>query len=423
MIINADLHLHGKYSGAVSNDMIPSKIGEQAKLKGLNLVGTADILNLKWIDEIKRSLVQEGELFSHPSGTKFVLQTEVEDENRVHHIILFPSLSKVMEVREKLSRYSKDLDAEGRPKIHLNGEQIAEIVIEADSLIGPSHAFTPWTSLYKEFNSIKDCYGSFSDKIYFLELGLSADTEMADRIEEIKDMTFLSNSDAHSPWPNKMGREFTSFDVKDLSFHELRLAITRSKGRGPTLNVKLDPREGKYHRTRCMNCLVFYSLKDAEKFKWRCPVCHKPIKKGVAERIEELANGRKTIYPDHRPKCIHIIPLSEIISLAYDVKSPYSQKVQEIWKLLVERFGTEIDILINVPYEDIEKVDKKVAEMILLFRNNQFKYIPGGAGHYGIPVPPGKKASYKVWNGTRVVEVDVNDEEYIANQPSITDFM
>ena len=427
MKINADLHLHGKYSGAVSNDMMPSKIGEQAKLKGLDLVGSADILNIKWIEIVKNELskTEDEAIFSHPSGTKFILQTEVEDANRVHHVILFSSLSKVMEVRERLKNSSKDLDTEGRPKIHLNGEELAEIVFEADSLIGPSHAFTPWTSLYKEFDSIKDCYGRYNDKISFLELGLSADTDMADKVEEIKDLTFLSNSDAHSPWPNKMGREFTTFSMDEISFKELKMALERKNGRGPVLNVKFNPKEGKYHKTRCMNCMVFYSLKDAEALKWRCAVCHKPIKKGVAERIEELSKGRKSIHPEHRPKCIHIIPLSEIISLAYEVKSPYSQKVQYIWAEMVKRFGTEIQILVEAPIEEIEKVDKKVADLILAFREDRFNYIPGGAGTYGVPIPPGKKASYKLWNGSKVVEVDVNQEERISSssQPSIIDFM
>ncbi len=411
--VNADLHLHGKYSGAVSNDMLPSTMGEQAKLKGLDMLGTADILNGRWIkivrEQLKQSDSDEG-IFLHESGTRFVLQTEVEDENRVHHILLFPSMSKVEEVREALSKYCKDLDTEGRPKIHLNGESIAEIATEAGALIGPSHAFTPWTSLYKEFDSLKECYGDYSDKIYFIELGLSADTDLADRIEEISNLTFLSNSDAHSPWPNKMGREFTSFLMEELTFAELEKAIKRTNGRKPVLNVKLNPKEGKYHRTRCMGCLTFFSLEYYNLFKHRCPVCKKTIKKGVVERIQELSGGRETIHPDHRPDCIHIIPLSEIISIAYEVKNPYSQKVQSVWRDLVNEFGTEIKVLLKVPISEIDKKDKKVAELISLFRENRFRYVPGGAGQYGIPVPPGKSAKYKVWNDGKVVELDVKDE-------------
>ena len=100
--VNADLHMHGLYSGAVSKSMIPKMIGDQAPAKGLHLLGTADILNQKWIDLVKEQLnktEQEG-ILKHPNGTKFVLQTEIEDSNRVHHLIYFPNFSKVEEIRK-----------------------------------------------------------------------------------------------------------------------------------------------------------------------------------------------------------------------------------------------------------------------------------------------------------------------------------
>jgi len=422
--VNADLHLHGQFSGAVSADMVPSRIGEQAILKGLRLVGTADILNDRWLRMVKSQLVtdsgNEG-IFSHPNGTRFVLQTEVEDAMRVHHILLFPALSKVQEVRERFSSKCKDLDTEGRPKIHLNSAEIADIALAAGCLIGPSHAFTPWTAMYKEYGSLKECYGVNSDKIHFIELGLSADTDMADRVSELHRVTFLSNSDAHSPWPNKMGREFTTLLMADLSFDEMSKAIRREGGRKPALNVKLNPKEGKYHRTRCMNCLTFFSLGDAMGLRWRCPACGKPIKKGVLERIDELADSKEPVHPDHRPPCVHIIPLSEIIGLSLGVKNVYSAKVQEMWRLFINRFGNEIDVLTSIPIPQLEEVDKKTAEMVQLFREDKFSYIPGGAGAYGIPVPPGKEAKIKVWDGSKVVNVDVNTT-VDSKQRSLSEF-
>lgn len=409
--INADLHLHGQFSGAVSVDMIPSKIGEQAAVKGLDLVGTADALNNRWIRLITDQLIRDDEeegIFMHRNGTRFVLQTEVEDSARVHHIILFPSLSKVQEVREIFSSKCKDLDTEGRPKIHLSSAEIADAAINAGCLVGPSHAFTPWTAMYKEYNSLKECYGSNANKIYFIELGLSADTDMADRVSELSNVTFLSNSDAHSPWPNKMGREFNTFMMNGISFDELSKAVRRIEGRKPILNVKLNPKEGKYHRTRCMGCFTFFSLGDAVLLKWRCPSCGKSIKKGVLERIDELANSKEPIHPDHRPPCLHIIPLSEIIGLSLNVKNVYSAKVQDIFNLFIKRFGNEVKILTSTPVSDLEEINKKTADLIQLFRENRFSYIPGGAGEYGIPVPPGKEAKMKVWNGSKVVTVDVN---------------
>lgn len=386
--------MHGLFSGAVSEKMIPKMIGEQAPLKGLQLVGTADILNERWIKLIKSQLKQTSEdILEHSNGTKFLLQTEIEDKNRVHHIIFFPSFSKVQEIREKFKKNCKDLDTDGRPKIWLGGEEIAEICTEAECLIGFAHAFTPYFGLYSKFNSYKDCYGKYWDKIYFMELGLSADTDMADRIEELHNLTFLSCSDAHSPWPNKLGREFTRFSMKEVSFEELKKALKRESGRKSVLNIKFNPLEGKYHKTRCTGCLLFFKPEEAGKLNWRCPNCKKPIKKGVDFRIEELAKWKEAHHPEHRPKCIHIIPLSEIIAIALDIKQAWSERVQSLWREFVDKFGNEINVLIDAKIEDIEKVHKKTADLVKLFREDKFQYIPGGAGVYGIPVPPGKKVN------------------------------
>ena len=64
-------------------------------------------------------------------------------------------------------------------------------------MIGPAHAFTPWTAMYAYFDRVADCYGSQS--IDFLELGLSADSSYGAAIPDLHNVPFLSNSDAHSP--------------------------------------------------------------------------------------------------------------------------------------------------------------------------------------------------------------------------------
>ncbi len=389
---NADLHVHGLYSGGVSEKMIPRIIGEQAPLKGLQLVGTGDILNSRWMKLVKEQLKPlEGGILEHSNGAKFILQAEVEDNRRVHHIIFFPSLSKVEEVRERLRGKCKDLDTDGRPKIWLNGEEIAEVCAEAGCIIGFSHAFTPYFGLFSKFDSYRDCYGSQWRNIRFLELGLSADTDMADRISELHDLTFTSNSDAHSPWPNKMGREFNKLRLKEMSFSEVGKALRRENGRGCILNAGFNPLEGKYHKTRCTGCLTFFEPEGAERFNWRCPKCSRPIKKGVDFRVEELSDLRPGIHPEHRPKYIHIIPLSEIIALALNIKTAYSPSVQDTWKVFVGAFGSEIEALLNTDLDKLKVVNPKVAEYIKYFRDDKIRYIPGGAGVYGKLVPPGRE--------------------------------
>lgn len=396
--INCDLHLHGLYSGAVSSNMIPKVIGEQAPMKGLQLLGTGDILNEKWVKLIKEQLdkIDDG-LFEHKNGTKFILQTEIEDNHRVHHIILFPSLSKVKEVKEKLKKNCKNLDTDGRPKVWLNGEEIAEICLDADCLIGFAHAFTPYFGLFSKYDSYKECYGRYWNKVYFLELGLSADTDMADRISELHNLTFTSNSDAHSPWPNKLGREFNTFRVKEISFNEIKKALKRENGRKCVLNVGFNPLEGKYHKTRCRKCLTFYDPKEAIKFNWKCPNCRNFIKKGVDYRVDELADLALGKHPKHRPRYIHIIPLSEIIALALDISNAWSIKVQDLWRKYVNEFGSEIKVLLEVDIDKLSGINVEVSKYIKYFRDKKIKYIPGGAGIFGKLLKPGEEANFKVY--------------------------
>ena len=389
---NVDFHMHGLYSGGVSNNMIPRTIAEQAPLKGLQVVGSSDILNNRWIKLVKEQLkIIDEDILEADNGTKFILQTEVEDKNRVHHIILFPSFSKVEEVRGKLKDKCTNLDTDGRPKLWINGEELAEICVNADCLIGFSHAFTPYFGLFSKFDSYKKCYGSKWNKIHFLELGLSADTNMADRISELHNLTFTSNSDAHSPWPNKLGREFNTLKIKEISFDEIAKALKKENGRKCVLNVGFNPLEGKYHKTRCIGCLGFFDPKEAEKLNWRCINCGKPIKKGVDYRIEELSDLPLGKHPEHRPEYKHIIPLSEIIALALDINNAWSVKVQNVWKKFVDKFGNEINVLLNVNIDELNKVDEKIAEYVKFFREEKIKYIPGGAGIYGKLVKPGEE--------------------------------
>lgn len=406
--LNSDLHIHGLYSGAVSSKMVPSVIAEQAPFKGLDLIGTGDILNARWVKLVKEQLKPFNDsILEHSNGTKFLLQTEVEDNQRVHHIIFFPNFSKVEEVKEKLKSKCKNLDIDGRPKVWLNGEELAELCLESDCSLGYAHAFTPYFGLLAKFNSYKDCYGKYWKNIHFLELGLSADTNMADRISELHNLTFLSNSDAHSPWPNKMGREFNELIVKEITFDETKKAIKRINGRKCTLNVGFNPLEGKYHKTRCIGCLSFYEPTEAIKLNWRCSNCGKPIKKGVDFRIEELSDVKEGTHPEHRPEYKHIIPLNEIIALAMNINQATSVKVQAIWQKFIKNFKSEINILLKEPMENLKKLDENVAKYIQFFRDEKIKYIPGGAGVYGKLVRPGE---------------EIKIEKPKIKQKSLTDF-
>jgi uncharacterized protein (TIGR00375 family) len=273
-----------------------------------------------------------------------------------------------------------NMDADGRPRVRMNGSEIMNIAHENGCIIGPAHAFTPWTSIYKEYNSIKDCYGKMPD---FLELGLSADSDMADTIEELEAIPFLTNSDAHSPWPHRLGREFNELEIGELTFDGVRDAILNKKIKA---NYGFDPRLGKYHKTACTKCYTQYSIEDAIKLKMRCP-CGGRIKKGVDYRIYELSKWEEPHHPLHRPPYIHILPLAEIISITHG-KGVTTVFVQKIWKEMIHRFKDEITALIQSPMDEVYDVDPKVAVVIKAFRNKTLEIKAGGGGKYGEIVLP-----------------------------------
>jgi len=223
-----------------------------------------------------------------------------------------------------------------------------------------------------------------TDYISFLELGLSADSDYADRIEDLHHLTFLSNSDAHSPSTNKLAREFTQFDVPELTFDGLKKAILREQGYKATLNVGFFPEEGKYNRSACIKCFTQYTLPEAVENKWHCPICRGVIKKGVFDRINELADFKEPKHPEHRPPYLHLIPLAEIIQMALGHASVQTKGVQTAWNKLIERFGNEVKALIYSEPEDLKIVgDDRIVNAILAFRKGNVIIHPGGGGQYG----------------------------------------
>ncbi len=363
--------------------MTIKKLSLEAHKKGIELIGTGDCLNNGWLDEIRElNTIDEGTF--EVNDTRFILTTEVEDNSRVHHLLMFPSLAQVEEFRDKVRSRSKNLDSDGRPNLRMNGVEIAQLAKDLDTIIGPCHAFTPWTAIFAYHDSLESCYGDLAKYVSIIELGLSADTNFADRIAELERLTFLTNSDAHSPYPVRLAREFNRFEVEELTYDEVKKAILRQGGRGCVLNIGLPPQEGKYNESACIKCFTHYTLQQAVDNKWKCTECGKRIKKGVKDRVEELADYAVPRHPSYRPEYIHIIPLAEIVMKALGHSSTNTKGVMQVWEPLISRFGNEVNVLVDADIADIKKVtEKRIVQAIDAFRNNKIKIVPGGGGEYG----------------------------------------
>lgn len=377
MLINADLHIHSPFSGGTSDTIDLRRIAAGAKMKGLQVVATGDCLHPAWQREIKK-YEENGVIVV--DGVHFVLGVEVEDKNRVHHVLLFPDFSAADEFRERIERHSPNIREEGRPKVSLSGAEILERAIETHALLGPAHAFTPWTSLYAYFDSLMDYYGK---KPSFIELGLSADSEYADRISELHSLPFLTNSDAHSYMPHRLGREFNRLEVEEITWDGIRRAIEHNR---IVLNVGFPPAKGKYNRTACSSCYRQYEKEKAAQMHWRC-YCGGTIKKGVRDRIDELADSPRGVHPEGRPPYVHLIPLAEIIGQALGLEY-HAGIVKKRWEEL-SRLGSEIEVLLDINISLIRKsAPPAVADAIEAFRNGTIRIVPGGGGKYGEVILP-----------------------------------
>lgn len=378
MIINADLHVHSKYSMATSKNMIPTIMASESSKKGLDLIATGDALHSKWLETLEENLEEIDnsgiyKLQKNQTKTNFIITTEVEDNQRIHHLILIPSIETAWQMRDEF--IVKNMDADGRPKLRMNAAEIFDIIRKHDCIIGPAHIFTPWTGIYKEYDSILDCYTKKPD---FVELGLSSDTYLADTISELKNYTFLTNSDSHSPWPHRIGREFNKMKIKELSFNGIKKSIKQAK---IIENYGINPKMGKYHETGCIKCYKIYDIESALKRNMKCD-CGGQIKKGVISRIHELADYEKPEHPKNRPHYQYLLPLSELLSMVHS-KGITTKYVQSRYDALVTEFGTEINVLLNVELDKISKIDSRLAKIIESYRKNTIKICSGRGGQYG----------------------------------------
>jgi uncharacterized protein (TIGR00375 family) len=364
--VYCDLHIHSCFSIATSRTMAPDALIGACKEKGISVLGSGDALHSVWRTCWKNS---------SPDDTVLMVPTaEVEDSDRVHHLILMESFQGFEELELLLTPHSRDIATNGRPRVGLGGEEIAGMVHALSGLIGPAHAFTPWTSLYAAFDHLSGCYGE--EKPDFLELGLSADSSYAAAIPDLAGIPFLSNSDAHSPDPLRIGREFFGIDPGDLSAGSVLGEI----GAGRILmNAGFFPEEGKYNRTACVRCYRQFTVQEAAAYSWKCPDDAGRIKKGVADRVRELSSGK----PGDRPPYLHLLPLAQIIQVLESASSPRVKRVQERYRRLINCFENEISILVDLPAEELAKCDPGVSRAVRALREGDVVLRPGGGGKYG----------------------------------------
>jgi uncharacterized protein (TIGR00375 family) len=381
--------------------MTVKEIARYAKIKGLQVLGTGDFTHPMWLKEIRETLTQNGDsglfkVVNDPQLTvNFMLTTEVctifdyKGKNRkVHHVIFAPSLDNVEQINEVLAKYG-NLRSDGRPILSLSAPQLVEEVmqISTENVVIPAHAWTPWFGVFGSFSgfdSIDDCYQDMTRYIHALETGLSSDPPMNWRLSDLDRFTLVSNSDCHSFWPWRMGREANVFNLEQGSYKEITDAIQTKDVHRFVFTVETDPAYGKYHWSGHRNCNISMSAEDARKHNDVCPVCGKKLTEGVEQRVEELADRSPSFKVAGSPGFMRLMPLHEIIAAVIGSASPSTQAVWKIYNPLISKFGDEYSVLIDAPRDSLaDTVDPMVADAIVKVREGKVRVIPGYDGVYG----------------------------------------
>ncbi len=387
----ADLHIHIQRS----ENNKPIKITAAKSLnfaniakeccdrKGINIAGIIDSASPYVIEDIENFL-KTGEAYEIQDGgiiykdkVCIILGSEIETTEvginghtgSAHNLCYFPYLKDIKGFSNEMSHHIRNITLSSQ-RADISAYELIDIVEKYNGILIPAHCFTPHKSFYGNCTDrLEKIFKEKYSKVLAIELGLSADTYLADNISELENKTFLTNSDAHSL--PKIAREYNKILVNDISFKEFLKAIKNEDERKILTNYGLDPKLGKYHRTYCEVCEKNI---PGQAPVTKCDTCDsRNITMGVYDRIQIIKDKKESKSPENRPEYVYQIPLSFIPGLGN----------KTIEKLL-SSFDTEMNILHKLSYDDLEAVvGEKNAKNIINAREGKMHIQAGGGGIYG----------------------------------------
>lgn len=380
--VYADLHIHIGSAGGKAVKITASRkltlysiLYEAAPSKGLDMVSIVDAGSTLVSAEIE-AMLASGDLRQHPqggmlarNGVLLIPACEVESREGVHVIIYLPELKSIKDFQKYMRTRVTNMNLSTQ-KANVSLKDLINLSYILEGIFCPAHAFTPHKGIYGCLtHSLKKELGRDASNIKVLELGLSADTELADMISETRNYTFLSNSDAHSA--DNIGREYNLLRMADKNFLEFRYCMENYEGRRVMANYGMDPLMGKYHRSYCTNCSTITN--DAPPVL-QCPLCgNNNMVLGVFDRIIQIRDQEEPRHPIGRPPYRYRVPLKDLPGVGPKLKEK-----------LLRAFANEINLLENVNIDDIEKIaGTSVASYIAQMRDGRLPIIPGGGGKYG----------------------------------------
>ena len=403
----ADLHIHSPFSRATSKAGDLPGLYAWARVKGIQVLGTGDFTHPGWYRQLKELLEPaEPGLFrlknekvpaalpgvsSQDIPVRFLLSAEIssiykrhERVRKVHNLLYVPDFASAERINAKLAGIG-NIESDGRPILGLDSRDLLEILLQEapEGFLVPAHIWTPWFSLFGSrsgFDAIEECFGDLAGHIFALETGLSSDPEMNRLISALDDFALISNSDCHSP--AKLGREANLF-AAEFSYFGIRDALKNPGTGGFAGTIEFFPEEGKYHCDGHRKCNVCLEPLQTRELAGACPVCRRPLTVGVLHRVMELADREVPSLPAAAPAVHSLIPLPEVLGEILG-SGPATKGVMEQYGRLVDHFGSEFNLTLHAPIEEINRLSPVVGEAVRRIRQGKVIRQPGFDGEFGV---------------------------------------
>lgn len=410
-MFRADLHIHSRFSRATSSRLTLPHLAAWAGVKGIDVLATGDFTHPVWRQELRDNLEMDEEsgLFHlksaltgddvrreiphlaglAPHEPKFMLEAEISSiykkngaVRKIHSLVYVPDFESADRLCEKLEAIG-NLKSDGRPILGLDVKDLLAMVLDIPrAFMIPAHIWTPWFALFGSksgFDSLEECFEDLTPHIFAAETGLSSDPDMNRCWSHLDHLLMVSSSDAHSG--ENLAREATLFEGP-ASYDGIFDALHQKEGETRYAGtLEFFPEEGKYHLDGHRACGVVLEPAECMKLNNICPVCGKPLTVGVLHRVLALAD--RSAPPCPGKDFQSLIPLPEILGEILHCGAK-TRKVQEKYAELLERFGSEMHILQEVPENDLRRTWQELGEAVSRMRAGRVIRHAGYDGEYGV---------------------------------------
>ena len=403
MSYGADLHLHSRFAYACSKNLTLENITAWAKVKGIDLLASADFTHPRWREELRHKLSPVAPGTYTFNDVSFVLGTEVScvysqggKGRRVHLLLLAPDFDTVDSISRTLASNGSKLESDGRPTLKMSARDFTALALDTNSecVVIPAHVWTPWYGVFGSksgFDHLEECFQDMTPHIHSLETGLSSDPAMMWPIGELNSRTIVSFSDAHSA--PKLGRELTVFKG-ELSYRGLAENLA---SQGVDHTIEFYPQEGKYHYSGHRKCGVRQAPEDTDREGYLCRVCKRPLTLGVLHRVRSFSVGNPVgedrnletgedglvRHSGVRPPFMRLLPLVEVIANTLGL-GPSTRRVEAEYQRLTSELGSELRVLTEVSAGDLSGVaGERLSQAIMKARVGDVRIDPGYDGVYG----------------------------------------